>query len=345
LCIYHAAGNIAVTRASIIVVSWNGEAYIGDCLDAITAQAETDDEIVVVDNASVDGTVALVHKHYPRVRLIENERNLGFAGGCNAGLRVAKGERFFILNQDVVLHKGWLDTMYQALSDPLVGVVGCKLFYPDGRTVQHAGGIIHWPRATPDHWGHGEEDDGNWDKPKDVDYVTGAAWGFRRDTPEQIGELDAGFWPGYYEEVDYCFRAREVGLRVVYVPAAEAIHAESTSLGKGSEAYLRAFQQGRLRFVLKHLPTEKFLCDFVPAERAWLTGESTWRERLIMERVYRKAILMVPTIYAAQGEYSQSTFDMLLKVTAALVDLGSPKRRSELPVETEEEGFEQRIDG
>lgn len=315
-----------MTRASIIVVSWNGEAYIEDCLDAVVVQAGADDEIVVVDNASVDGTVALVRERYPHVRLTENERNLGFAGGCNAGLRVAEGEMFFILNQDVVLREGWLDTMCQTLSDPQVGIVGCKLFYPDGRTVQHAGGIIHWPRATPDHWGHGEEDDGRWDKPVDVDYVTGAAWGFRCDTPEQIGELDAGFWPGYYEEVDYCFRAREAGLRIVYVPAAEAIHAESTSLGKGSEAYLQAFQQGRLRFVLKHLPIERFLCDFVPTERAWLAEKLTRSERLIMERVYRKVLLMVPAMYAARGAYNQSTFDMLLKVTAALVDLGSPKR-------------------
>jgi GT2 family glycosyltransferase len=315
-----------VTRASIIVVSWNGEAHVEDCLDAVVAQAGADDEIAVVDNASTDGTVALVRERYPRVRLIENERNLGFAGGCNVGLRVARGERVFILNQDVVLREGWLDTMCRALSDPLVGIVGCKLFYPDGRTVQHAGGIIRWPRATPDHWGHGEEDDGRWDKPMDVDYVTGAAWGFRRDMPEQIREMDEGFWPGYYEEVDYCFRAREAGLRIVYVSAAEAIHAESTSLGKGSDAYLRAFQQGRLRFVLKHLSAERFLHDFVPAERAWLAEKLTWSERLMMERVYRQALLMVPAIYAARDEYSQSAFDMVLKVTGALADLGLPKR-------------------
>lgn len=334
-----------MTRASVIVVSWNGKAHVEDCLDAVVAQAGADDEIAVVDNASTDGTVALVRERYPRVRLIENERNLGFAGGCNVGLRITRGERVFILNQDVVLREGWLDTMCQALTDPLVGIVGCKLFYPDGRTVQHAGGIIRWPRATPDHWGHGEEDDGRWDKPMDVDYVTGAAWGFRRDMPEQIGELDEGFWPGYYEEVDYCFRVREAGLRVVCVPAAEATHAESTSLGKGSEAYLRAFHQGRLRFALKHLSAERFLCDFVPAERAWLAEELTGGGRLMMERVYRKALLMVPAIYATREGYSQSTFDILQEVTEALVGLGLSQRWCQASMEIEEEGFEQRIDG
>jgi GT2 family glycosyltransferase len=290
------------------------------------AQAGADDEVIVVDNASTDGTVALVRERYPRVRLVENRCNLGFAGGCNVGLSVARGKRLFILNQDVVLRQGWLDTMYQALADPQVGIVGCKLLYPDGRTVQHVGGIIRWPRATPDHWGYGEEDDGRWNGSLDVDYVTGAAWGFRRDTLERIGELDESFWPGYYEEVDYCFRVRQAGLRVACVPAAEAIHVESTSLGKGSDAYLRAFHQGRLRFALKYLPAERFLSDFVPAERAWLAEELTGNSRLMMERVYRKALLMVPAIYAAREGYSQSTFGMLQEVTRALVGLGVPQR-------------------
>jgi GT2 family glycosyltransferase len=81
-----------VVRASIIVVSWNGEAYLGECLNAILALAGPDDEVIVVDNASVDGSVALVRTRWPQVRLIENHRNLGFAGGCNTGLRVAQGD-------------------------------------------------------------------------------------------------------------------------------------------------------------------------------------------------------------------------------------------------------------
>jgi len=310
-----------VARVSIVVVSWNGEAYLGDCLDAILAQIGPDDEVIVVDNASADGSVILVREHYPQVCLTENERNLGFAGGCNTGLRVAQGEALFILNQDAVLQVGWLDAMCTALANRMVGVAGCKLLYPDGQTVQHAGGMIRWPRAISDHWGHGEQDDGRWDEPVDVDYVTGAAWGFRRDTLEQVGELDEGFWPGYYEEVDYCFRVREAGLGIVYVPTAVAIHAESTTLSKGSQAYLGAFHHGRLRFALKHLAAEQFLRDFAPAERAWLAGELAQSERLVMGRVYRAVILMVPEIYAAREEYDQSTFDSLQEVTEALVDL------------------------
>jgi len=328
-----------VTRGSIIIVSWNGEPYLGNCLDAILAQIGSDDKVIVVDNGSTDGSVALMRECYPQVHLIENERNLGFAGGCNTGLRVAQGDVLFILNQDVFLRSDWLVAMCAALADQTVGVAGCKLLYPDGQTIQHAGGVIRWPRAVPDHQGYGEEDDGRWDEPVDVDYVTGAAWGFRRDMLEEVGELDEGYWPGYYEEVDYCFRAREAGLRIVYVPTAEALHVESTTLGKESEPYLKAFHRGRLRFVLKHLSPERFLRDFVPAERSWLTGGLARSERLVMGLVYRAALLMAPAIYAAREEPGQPVFGALQRVTEALVNLQAKVwKHSSLPQSPGEPG-------
>jgi GT2 family glycosyltransferase len=328
-----------MTRGSIIIVSWNGEAYLGICLDAVLAQTGSDDEVIVVDNGSTDDSVTLVRERYPRVHLIENGRNLGFAGGCNTGLRAAQGDVLFMVNQDAALREGWLEVMCEALADRTVGVAGCKLLYPDGRTIQHAGGIIRWPRAVPDHWGYGKQDEGLWDEPADVDYVTGAAWGFRRDIVEQVGELDEGYRPGYYEEVDYCFRAREAGRRVVYVPAAQATHVESTTLGKESETYLRAFHRGRLRFVLKRLSPERFLHDFVPAERSWLRGELARSERFVMGRAYRDALLMVPAIYAAREEPSQSAFDSLWEVTKGLVDLHAEVwRRSSSPQASGEPG-------
>lgn len=283
-------------RRSIVVVSWNGRPYLPACLDAVLAQMVDDDELIVVDNGSTDGSVALVRAQYPQARLIESERNQGFAGGANLGWRASQGEHLFLLNQDLVLQDGALVAMSETLADPAVGVVGCKVLYPDGQTVQHAGGLVHWPRAVADHHGHRELDDGRWDVVRDVDYVTGAAWGVSREALERVGELDGGFWPAYYEDTDYCFRARAAGLRVVYVPTATATHAESTALGKGSPAYLRAFHRGRLRFVLKHLPLDRLLSDFAAAERAWLTGPAPAAERAVMPHVYRATLTMVPRV-------------------------------------------------
>ena len=316
---------------SIIVVSWNGRQYLEPCLDAALAQMDSGDELIVVDNGSTDGSPALVRARYPDVRLIESEANQGFAGGANLGLEAARGEALFLLNQDVVLQGGALAAMSGALADPTVGVVGCKVLYPDG-TVQHAGGVIRWPRAVADHHGVDQPDDGRWDVVQDVDYVTGAVWAFRRDVLETVGGLDLGFWPAYYEDTDYCFRARAAGLRVVYVPGAVAIHAESTALGKGSPAYLQAFHRGRLRFVLKHLPPERVVSEFAAAERAWLTGPAPAAEQSVMTRVYRSALAMAPRIYAQRQQVPPQRFRRVVDLLAGLA------RESAL-------GFELKLEG
>jgi len=303
------------SNVSAVIAVWNGEEHLAACLEALLAQKGVELEVIAVDNGSSDGSTALLRQRYPAVRLIENGRNLGYAGGCNVGLRAARGQVLLVLNQDAVVRPGWAAALCAALQEPSTGVVGCKLLYPDGR-VQHAGGILRWPRAEADHWGHGQADDGRWDAPREPDYVSGAAWGMRRDTFERVGGLDEGFWPGYYEDGDYCLRVRQAGLRVLYVPQAVAVHAESTSLGGRSAAYLEAFHRGRLRLALKHLAPEQFLDAFVPAEREWLAGPVARDERLALTRVYRAALQMLPRLYAAQA------WPLFQAVAAAIQQLG-----------------------
>ncbi len=258
-----------MTRASVIIVSWNGESYLEDCLSAIEAQTSLSDEIIVVDNCSADDSAALVRERFPQIRLFENERNLGFAGGCNAGLRAAQGGYLLLVNQDVTVQAGWLEAMIEALAPTEVGAVGCKLLYPDG-TIQHAGGIISYPLALPGHYGYHEPDQKQWDVQREVDYVTGAAIGLKRAILNEIGLFDEKFFPACYEETDLCFRTKAAGYQVIYTPNALGIHHETTTTDRESTEYNRWMNRGRLRFVLKHYTAEQFLDEFVPAERAWL---------------------------------------------------------------------------
>ena len=294
-----------MVRASIIVVAWNGEAYLERCLGALVSQVEPDDEIIVVDNGSTDGSVALVRRRYPQVRLIENGRNLGFAGGVNVGVQAAMGGVFVSVNQDVQVGNGWLSALLDTFNETSVGIVGCKLFYPDGK-LQHAGGIIRWPQAFPDHYGYRQPDDGAFDQVRQVDYVTGAAWGFRRAVVEQIGLLDEGFWPGYYEEVDYCFRARRAGWQIVYQPRATGTHYESTSLTQASTAYLEAFHRGRLRFLFKWQKPEALQESFVPAEGAWLPTVSPI-ERNSVRQAYRATLRAITELIGDRAASLQAT--------------------------------------
>jgi GT2 family glycosyltransferase len=256
--------------ASVIIPVWNGRSYLPDCLDALLRQEPAGFEVIAVDNASADGSGDLIAalcagEHYAGVRLIRNRENRGFAGACNAGLRAATGEVLVLLNQDTRVYEGWLKALVEACRAPEIGVVGAKALYPDEKTVQHAGGSVEWPLGLAAHYGYGQPDSPEWSLSRQVDFVTGAAMAVRRDVLDQVGLLDEGFWPGYYEDVDFCFRVREAGYEVWYAPEARLIHAESTALG-GTRALYVASHRGRLRFVLKHLPPDRFLAEFVPAE-------------------------------------------------------------------------------
>jgi GT2 family glycosyltransferase len=288
-------------RASLIVVVWNGMLYLPKCLQTLQQELTTADELIVVDNASIDGSPEFVAENYPEITLIRSTQNQGYAGGVNSGLSVAQGEYIFIFNQDLELHSGWLSNMIDVLTDSDVGVVGCKIIYPDG-LLQHAGGAIQWPQAIPDQYGHRKVDDGSWDQPRDVDYVTGAAWGFSHMLIDQIGELDASFWPGYFEEVDFCFRAGDAGFRVRYVPDAVAVHVESTTLKQESVQYIRAFHKNRLRFVFKRLSTEQFVKEFVPVELVWVEQTLTPHKSDIMGSVYKLSMLTAAEIYATHSK-------------------------------------------
>ncbi|HQE92794.1 MAG TPA: glycosyltransferase family 2 protein [Anaerolineae bacterium] len=282
-------------KASVIIPVWNGREYLSECIDALWSQTYSDFEIIVVDNASVDGSADFIAEKYPPIRLARNAQNLGFSGGCNVGLRVAEGDVLVLLNQDTRVQPGWLQALVKVLQRPEIGVAGCKILYPDGQTIQHAGGWIEWPLGLAHHYGQGERDVGQWDNACQVEYVTGAALAFRRDTWKQVGFLDEAFWPGYFEDVDFCFRVRDAGVEVWYVPEAVVIHAESTSLTDLSKIS-SYYQQGRLRFILKHLSPFRFLAEFVPAEREYQPAAIRGQESGSLLTAYLRGVSMAPQL-------------------------------------------------
>ena len=307
--------------ASVIVINWNGAAFLEACLQALLSQVMPEDQVIVVDNNSADFSVELIRSRFPRVNLICNARNLGYAGGANAGLRAARGDVLILLNPDVVVHAGWLVALKDVCSDERVGVAGCKLLYPGGDVIQHAGGIINFPLATADHYGYRQRDEGQWDYVRDVDYVTGAALALHRDKLETVGFFDQGFYPAYYEEVDFCFRARKAGYVVRYVPHAVATHHEHAVVGEESDLYLRCFHRNRLRFVLKHRGSRYFLDKLVPAEGVWLQLNHSPRFRCALGSVYLELMLICPELCLEYGEaWGDDMIGALLEALTGLRD-------------------------
>jgi GT2 family glycosyltransferase len=262
-----------------VVVSYNTADHIGDCLESLQALDYPDVEIIVVDNGSADGSVGLIRDRFPRVEIIELHDNRGFAGGASIVLFTAASEILCTVNPDVRLDRSWMRAVAATLADPDVGVVGSRVLYPDGKTLQHAGGIVHYPLATTDHIGRGEPDKGQYNLPKRVSFVTGAALAMRRDVGRSLRFFDESFYPLYYEDVDLCWRADKEGLSTIYQPDALAYHKETVTLDRKGSLYYSFYHVNRLRFVVKHYSPEQLMMDFLPAEAARVTGDMELEDR------------------------------------------------------------------
>lgn len=267
--------------ASIVVVSYNTSAHIGACLTSLMSLDWPQIEIIVVDNGSTDGSPELIRSSFPDVDLVELPDNKGFAGGASVGLYMANGDIVAVVNPDVVLDSRWLAAVSDTLtSHPNAGVVGSKILYPDGLTLQHAGGIVHYPLATTEHIGRGEVDRGQYDRMAEVQFVTGAALAMWRQVGRDLRFFDEEYYPLYFEDVDLCYRARGEGLKVLYQPKAVAYHKETVTLDRRSTRYYSYFHVNRLRFVVKRYSPEQVMLDFLPAEAARVAGDMDAEDRM-----------------------------------------------------------------
>jgi GT2 family glycosyltransferase len=275
--------------ASVIVLGWGGERYIAGCVDALHRQTYSALEVIVVDNGSPDRTAEIVERKFPQVKLIRTGQNLGVAGGNNVGLRAAQGEVCVLINADVEVSPGWLEHLVGAMqADPTIGIAGAKLLYPDG-TIQFAGGRVEGPRGYTYHQGWHEVDQGQWDVPDDVDFITGATLAISRRALERIGYEDTKFYPIDYEDPDMSYRARAAGFRVVLVPEAVAVHHESCTTGTTNLGRVLPLEAGRVRFVCKHWAAERLQQEFLPAELAFLQEGSSLNDQ-VLKWVYLKTL-------------------------------------------------------
>lgn len=223
-------------RVAVIVLNWNGKALTLDCVKSLLELRAPNVETVVVDNASTDGSAEAVREAFgDRVSVIVNDDNLGFAEGNNVGIRYAleRGADFvLLLNNDTVVDADLIDCMLRPFDGAAdIGVTGPKIYYYTPRDqIWFAGGEVFLWRGVSRHIGIREKDRGQFDQRRDVDYVTGCALMAKREVFESAGSLDPSY-VAYYEDVDFCMRARRAGFRIVYVPDGKVWHKVSASTG------------------------------------------------------------------------------------------------------------------
>jgi len=224
-------------KLSIIIVSWNVEEDLVNCLKSVEKNKPCEEfEIIVVDNASTDGSVDTIKSSFPDVKIIANSGNLGFSAANNRAIKIAKGKYIFLLNPDTIVYQSSLDTLIAYLDDHAdVGACGPKFLDADGKAHSSVGyaptfRALLYGRTFLRSLGifrrsHKKLTDRkfDYDKSGDAEQLSGAALMVRRSVMEEIGSMDENFFM-YYEDVDLCLRIRKAGFKMVYVPESIITH-------------------------------------------------------------------------------------------------------------------------
>lgn len=257
---------------SITIANWNTRKDLEDCLQSLEAvRDEVPFEVIVVDNASTDGSPEMVESLFPWVRLLRMPKNVYFTGAHNRALSLRNAPHAFLLNSDTIVHEGALKKLLDySAAHPEVGVLGPKLLNPDG-SLQFScrrfpnpvatlfrntvlGRMFPNNRFTRDYlmtdWSH--------DAPREVDWVSGAAMFVTQQAMEQVGLLDPNYLM-FCEDVDWCYRVHKAGFKVVYLPQAEITHAIGRSTSQAAKKMLLRFHASMLRFYRVNMLPEVFL--------------------------------------------------------------------------------------
>ncbi len=250
------------TKITVVVLNWNSHEITAECIRSLRATDGPDFEILVVDNGSTDGSVEMLPQEFPQITVLPQERNLGFAAGCNVGMRHAlanDAEYVLLLNNDTVVAPDFIREMLAAIeSDPSIGAVCPKIYFADEpEMIWYAGADFSLWTGTAKHRGWKEVDRGQFDQHEEITQATGCAMLVRCSAVRAVGLLDEQFW-AYAEDLDWSVRFLKRGYLLAFAPKARLWHCCGAtavkSMGAGSQAIRQFFSTRNMVLVArKHL--------------------------------------------------------------------------------------------
>ncbi len=256
-----------VKLASIIITTRNRKSIVLDCLNSVLRMDYPNFEVILVDNASSDGTAQAVREKFPRVKVVVAKENLGLNGGKNLGQKYAKGEYILFLDSDTIVDKKLLTELTKiAENDSRVGVVCPKMYYYDCKDViWYAGSYVNLLTSQTKNIGANEEDKGQWDQVRETQFAPTAYLATRKVVNKLKGHNEALFMT--YGDTDYGFRARKAGFKVIFCPTAKLWHRMGSKesikgiRGMGFNFPMRAyyFARNRVIFMKHHAPKLNFI--------------------------------------------------------------------------------------
>jgi GT2 family glycosyltransferase len=213
---------VKASPVTLLVLNFNGKHYLKQCLDSLLATDYSNFEVVVVDNGSTDGSKEFIKSNYSSVKLIEHDRNYGYAFGYNLVMDKIGTEYIALINNDIIAEPNWLKQLMVYIEDDDVAAVVPKMKFPDKKRINSAGGSCDifgngWNR------GNGEIDRGQFNMVQEVFYGNGGALLIKKKVWREVGPFDERYFM-YGEDLDWCWRARLKGYKIIYVPQAEIYH-------------------------------------------------------------------------------------------------------------------------
>ncbi len=275
-----------MNKLSVIIVNWNVKQLLSACLRSLlTGEQGVELEIIIIDNQSTDGSVAMIQQEFPSVTLIASEKNLGFAAANNIGLQRATGEYCILLNPDTVVPAGSLKAMVDYLeAHSEVGIVGPHIINPDGTTQPSVRGnptgynqlfvilkqinVLPWLPSLHSYLRR----DFDYAQTQPVDQLMGAALMFPKSLLAKIGLLDEQFFL-WFEEIDYCLRTKQAGLQIIYLATSQIIHYGGASFNQRLTLdKQKIFNRSLIAYLKKHRPaSELSLIKFFLPTNMFLT--------------------------------------------------------------------------
>ena len=225
------------SSVSIVIPHWNNVDVLSECLESISNTDFENFETIVVDNASTDNSVASVRSNYPNVKLIENDKNYGYAGGCNIGAEAASGDFLIFLNNDTVQEKDWISNLIKTInSDDKIAAVQPKILnYYDRNVFDYAGGsgghmdIYCFPFARGRIFSIQENDEGQYNNKEKCFWSSGTCFMVRKELFQKAGGFDESFF-AHMEEIDLCWRLYAMGFEVWVEPDSLVYHKNALTL-------------------------------------------------------------------------------------------------------------------
>ena len=251
------SGNLPMI--SVIIVSYNSKEELSNCLASLQKKNFSGKfEIIIVDNASTDGSVSYVKDHFPSVKVIMNKYNMGYGGACNIGAQFAQGDYLVLLNQDTKVDKAWLFELVKVLSsDKSIGACSSQILFWNGDKTQNLGGLYNPESGYGVDIGFGETTNDASRKPYKVFYGSGASLMVRSQTFKEVGGFDADYFL-YFDEVDLCWRIRLLGYEVYIVPTSLVYH-KIDPLRAHSSKHRFFVERNSLQTIIKNYELKNFI--------------------------------------------------------------------------------------